>query len=38
VLILEYARAKHPKTAEQGTWIAFIAYALLYCSHLIRLG
>lgn len=38
VLILEFARTKHPKTAEQATWVAFVAYALLYGSHLIRLS
>lgn len=36
ILILEYARTKHPKSAEQGTWIAFIAYSALYLSHLLR--
>ncbi len=36
ILILEYARTKHPRSAEQGTWIAFAAYTLLYVAHLVR--
>lgn len=38
VLLLEYARRTHPKSAEQGTWIAFAAYLLLYALHLRRLA
>jgi len=26
VLLLEYVRTKHPKSAEQGTWVAVIVY------------
>lgn len=36
IMLLEYVRLKHPKSAEQGTWIAFIAYAGLYIAHLAR--
>lgn len=36
VLILEFARKHHPKSAEQGTWIAAIAYGTLYLLHLVR--
>ncbi len=36
ILILEFARTKHPRSAEQGTWIAFVAYTALYLSHLAR--
>lgn len=37
VLIIEYARQKHPETAEQATWIAFAAYAFLYGAQLMRI-
>lgn len=37
VLLLEYARRSHPKSAEQGTWIAFCAYFLLFALHLRRM-
>lgn len=37
VLLLEFVRKKSPTTAEQGTWIAFIAYATLYTLQLLRL-
>lgn len=37
VLILEYARQTHPKSAEQGTWVAFAAYLALYAVNLSRL-
>lgn len=36
VLLLEFVRLRHPKSAEQGTWIAFAAYAVLYVAHLVR--
>ena len=36
IAILEYARTRHPRTAEQGTWFAAIAYFVLYAGHLIR--
>jgi hypothetical protein len=36
VLLLEYVRTKHPKSAEQGTWVAVGFYALLYISHIAR--
>lgn len=36
ILLLEFVRSKHPKSAEQGTWIAFLAYAALYITHLAR--
>lgn len=36
ILILEYVRERHPKSAEQGTWIAFFAYSALYVTHLVR--
>ena len=37
ILVLEYARKSHPKSAEQGTWLAFLFYAFFYVSHLVRL-
>ena len=37
ILIIEYARQKHPETAEQATWIAFVAYAILYGAQLMRI-
>ncbi len=37
ILILEYVHQKHPLTAEQGTWIAFGAYALLYGIQLLKI-
>ena len=37
ILILEFVRKSHPKTAEQGTWIAFGAYAFLYVLQLMRI-
>jgi len=38
ILIIEYARKHHPDSAEQATWIAFGAYALLLSIQLLRLG
>ncbi len=38
ILILEYARRTHPESAEQATWIAFVAYAFLLCLQFIRIG
>jgi hypothetical protein len=35
ILILEYARERSPKSAEQGTWLAVVCYALFYLSHLL---
>lgn len=37
ILIIEYARKSHPTTAEQATWIAFVAYAALYVVQLLRI-
>ncbi|HVL38659.1 MAG TPA: DUF5658 family protein [Fimbriimonadaceae bacterium] len=37
VLLLEYARKTHPKSAEQGTWIAAGFYLLFYGSHVAAL-
>lgn len=37
VLLLEYVRTKSPASAEQGTWIAFLAYLTLYGSHVLLL-
>lgn len=37
ILMIEYARQKHPTTAEQATWIAFLAYAALYGVQLMRI-
>lgn len=34
ILILEYARTKNPELAEIGTWVAFLAYLMLYVRHL----
>lgn len=36
VFLLEYARLKHPISAEQGTWIAAGFYGMLYIIHLVR--
>lgn len=38
VAILEWARKKSPKSAEQGTWLAFGFYVLFWGSHVIGLG
>ena len=38
VMILEYARKTHPKSAEQGTWVAPGFYALFYVSHLVQMA
>ncbi len=37
ILIIEWARKKHPTTAEQATWIAFGAYLILYVRHIATL-
>ena len=37
ILIIEFARKSHPTTAEQATWIAFAAYAILYVTQLMRI-
>lgn len=37
IMIIEWAREKHPTTAEQATWIAFAAYLLLYLRHVTSL-
>lgn len=37
ILILEFVRKTHPKSAEQGTWIAVVFYGVLYVSHLLQL-
>jgi len=37
VLLLEFVRTKHPKSAEQGTWIAFGAYFFLLAYQFLRL-
>lgn len=38
IAILEWARTKHPKSADQGAWLAFVAYFGLYGYQLWRLG
>lgn len=38
VAALEYARTKSPLSAEQGTWIASIAYLALWGTQLVRLA
>lgn len=38
ILLIEYARIDHPKSAEQATWIAFTAYAFLFVLQLLRIG
>lgn len=38
ILLLEFVRTRNPRSAEQGTWIAFLAYAALYIAHLARLA
>jgi hypothetical protein len=35
ICLLEFVRRRHPKSAEQGTWIAFAAYVTLYLAHLL---
>lgn len=37
ILVLEYARKTRPESADQATWIAFIAYAFLYVVQLLRI-
>ena len=36
ILLLEYVRKSHPRSAEQGTWIAAGFYGMLYVMHLVR--
>ena len=36
ILLLEFVRTKHPRSAEQGTWIAAGFYGMLYILHLVR--
>jgi hypothetical protein len=36
IMLLEFVRTRHPKSAEQGTWIAVAFYVLLYVAHLVR--
>ncbi len=38
VLLLEFVRTRHPKSAEQGTWIAFIAYFAMLALQFSRLA
>ncbi len=38
VLVLEYARAKRPVSAEIGTWVAVVGYLILYVPHILALG
>lgn len=38
ILIIEYARQHHPESAEQATWIAFVAYAALFSVQLLRIN
>lgn len=38
VLVLEFARKSHPESAEQGTWIAVVAYAAFLGVQLLRIG
>ncbi|MDI9641135.1 DUF5658 family protein [Kamptonema cortianum] len=38
IAILEFAREKHPTSAEQGTWIAALAYLALWGTQILRLG
>lgn len=37
ILVLEYVRTKKPRSAEQGTWIAVLAYLVLYLTHISKL-
>ena len=37
VLAIEWARTKRPLTAEIGTWVAAIAYAYMWGSHVLAL-
>ena len=37
ILLLEYVRKSHPRTAEIGTWVAFGLYCLILLSHLVRM-
>ncbi len=34
ILLLEYARKSHPKSADQGTWLATAFYILLLAIHI----
>ena len=36
ILLLEFVRKTHPRSAEQGTWIAAGFYGMLYVMHLVR--
>lgn len=38
IAILEFARTKHPHSAEAGTWIAFAFYFGLWGTQMLRLG
>ena len=38
IALLEWARTKSPKSAEQGTWLAFGFYVLFWGSHVVGLG
>ncbi len=38
ILALEYARTKRPLSAEIGTWVAALAYAGLWGSHVLGLA
>lgn len=38
IAILEYARRSHPKSAEQGTWLAALLYLLFLALHMRQSG
>ncbi len=38
IAILEFARTRHPHSAEAGTWIAFVFYFALWGSQIHNLG
>jgi hypothetical protein len=38
ILIIEFARQRHPQSAEQATWLAFGAYSCLYIVQLLRIA
>lgn len=37
ILLIEFVRAKAPRTAEIGTWTAAALYAAIYVGHLLRI-
>ncbi len=38
IALIEFARSRAPKSAEQGAWVAVIAYFIIWGGQLLRLG